>query len=149
MIFDAIFGAFLNAAKSDPTLAQGALAFLVPRIVEAIKRWSHLTFIGEHTDGLNRALSMVTAFCVSFGISAQATGSVDTGWQVSLTIPPLAFIVEAAMRLMLQGGLQEAFYRTTVKDRPGILRTVGGGIAHATANTLAVVGLAKKKEAGE
>lgn len=86
---------------------QAALAVTINTVIEILK-CSPVPFITINSDKLNRALSFSLALATATGIEFSEYSFVDGG---TIHLPSLAHIVSGILTVVMQGGMQEGFYK--------------------------------------
>ena len=84
--------------------------------IQLLKKSPWFPWIAQHTDTLNRAVSMVAAFLTSVGFQFAFTGNLQAGGTLVVQVPALSAILSVLLHSLGQVGIQEAFYRVGVKQ---------------------------------
>lgn len=90
---------------------QIGLAGILVYLLQGLKRANWFPWIGQHTDTLNRVLSLIAAGIAAVGVEIATTGSLTTGGTLTITYPSWQVMTETGLRFVCQYVLQQAFYK--------------------------------------
>lgn len=90
-------------------------------LIQWMKCNPKLSWISQHTKGLNRTISACVAICAAAGITYQMVGSWEAGSVITITVPPLQKVLTAIGNTLMSMGsqylLQEGYYKMVVKPK--------------------------------
>jgi hypothetical protein len=94
---------------------QVGVSVAVVYLIQLLKSSPWFPWITQHTDQLNRWISVIAAFATSVGFQFAFTGSAVAGGTLVVQIPALTVILSVLLHSLGQVGIQESFYRAAVK----------------------------------
>jgi hypothetical protein len=94
---------------------QVGVSVAVVYLIQLLKSSPWFPWITQHTDQLNRWISVIAAFATSVGFQFAFTGSAAAGGTLVVQIPALTVILSVLLHSLGQVGIQESFYRAAVK----------------------------------
>lgn len=109
-----------------------ALGFATSYLLEWLKRAQWFPWVNQHSDLLNRLISVAAAFFSSVGIQAVMTGnlSFETGATITLTLPSLSVITDTLVHTLGQLAIQQATYQGLIqKPKPTLSLNTSTGEA--------------------
>jgi hypothetical protein len=104
---------------------QVGVSVAVVYLIQLLKNSSWFPWISQHTDQLNRWISVVAAFATSVGFQFAFTGSAATGGTLIIQVPALTVVLSVLLHSLGQVGIQESFYRTAVKPSSDVTLVAG------------------------
>lgn len=102
---------------TDAITEQVAIAYVVARVIECLKRSQWFPWINEHSDELNGLLSRLLALATSAGLTWAWSGSAEAGWTFTLAIPSANSLIEFLAHAIFSFASQEMIYRGAIKGR--------------------------------
>lgn len=100
---------------ADQITAAGLTAWFIQKV----KCWPQFRWVNEHSDQVNRLVSLTMALITTVGIHWAWEGSAEKGGILTLRLPPAQEFLSLAWRTGGSFIMQELVYRGVIKHEPG------------------------------
>jgi prenyltransferase beta subunit len=95
---------------------QAGLAASAVYLIQWLKGANWFPWLSEHTELANRVVASVLAVMSALGIQWTVEGNMNTGGTLTVTLPAISAIINAAIHIVTQLALQQSFYKVSKLD---------------------------------
>lgn len=96
---------------SDPILHQMGAGAIFVFALQKLKKAQWFPYLTEHSDQINRTVSILFSAATAIGIEIVHTGNLMNGGQLVITYPSLASMMDVIIHFAAQFVIQEGVYK--------------------------------------
>src|SRR5262245_30220740 len=83
---------------------------LITLLIRFLKHWKAVSWIGDHTEFLNRVAGAIMAAGATLGITFAATGDMSSGWNITIQVPSLFALAHTILQMSSGAVIQQMTY---------------------------------------